>query len=95
MTDKSADTARRSVLKRGICMLAAGASIAASRAMAAPAADAAPEKVAKELVQYQATPKDGNQCSKCAQFQAPNGCAIVAGSIAPTGWCIAYGPKEG
>lgn len=92
MTDKKSET-RRTVLQTGFGLLAAGAGLAATGAAAA--TRVAQEKLAHELVQYQATPKDGNMCSKCAQFQAPNNCAIVAGPIAPTGWCVAYAPKEG
>lgn len=88
MTDKKTSSPRRALLQTGLGMLAAGTVLAATRAQAQ-------EKLAQPLVQYQNTPKDGNQCSKCAQFQAPAACAIVASPIAPTGWCVAYAPKEG
>jgi hypothetical protein len=54
----------------------------------------AQEKIAQAQVQYQATPKDGNKCSTCVNFEAPAACKIVSGSISPNGWCIAYAPKE-
>ena len=80
--------------RRGI--LRAGLTIAAGTALAAGAARAQDaEKIAQELVQYQANPKDGAKCSACAQWKAPNACAIVAGVISPEGWCVAYAPKEG
>ena len=53
------------------------------------------QKIAKETVQYQETPKDGAECDKCVNWVAPNGCTIVAGDIHPKGWCVAYAPKEG
>ena len=53
----------------------------------------AQEKLAQNLVQYQETPKDGHMCSTCVNFEAPNGCKIVAGNINPNGWCVAWGPK--
>jgi hypothetical protein len=88
MTEKKQPSPRRVVLQTGLGLLAAGAGMVATRAKAQ-------EKLAQALVQYQATPKDGNQCAKCAQWQPPNGCAIVVSPIAPTGWCVAYAPKEG
>lgn len=88
MTENNTSSPRRAVLRRGLGLVAAGTVMAATRAQAQ-------EKLAQALVQYQNTPKDGNQCSKCAQFQAPAGCAIVVSPIAPTGWCVAYAPKEG
>lgn len=54
----------------------------------------AQEKIDPKLVQYQTTPKDGNKCSACVNFEAPNACKIVSGSIDPNGWCIAYAPKQ-
>ncbi|MFO1027917.1 MAG: hypothetical protein U1E70_22290 [Acetobacteraceae bacterium] len=55
----------------------------------------AQEKIAQAQVQYQNTPKDAQQCDKCVNWEAPNACKIVAGTIAPQGWCIAYAPKSG
>ena len=55
----------------------------------------AQDKIAQAQVQYQTTPKDGNKCSTCVNFEdPPNACKIVAGTIDPNGWCIAYAPKE-
>jgi nitrous oxide reductase accessory protein NosL len=52
----------------------------------------------KSVVEYQAEPKDGQRCSDCT-FYVPdrNGdgagaCAIVEGTIDPSGWCVSYGP---
>ncbi len=88
MTIKDNQSPRRTVLQTGLGLLAAGAGLASRRA-------SAQEKLAHQLVQYQETPKDGNMCSKCAQFQAPAACAIVVSPIAPSGWCVAFAPKEG
>lgn len=54
----------------------------------------AQEKIAQNQVQYQDTPKDGNECDKCVNWAPPNACKIVAGNINPKGWCVAYAPKE-
>jgi High potential iron-sulfur protein len=77
-------TTRRQVMRAGLA--AVGAVVAASTD--------AQEKIAQAMVQYQPTPKDGNKCSTCVNFEAPASCKIVAGSISPNGWCIAYAPKE-
>lgn len=54
----------------------------------------AQDKIPQAQVQYQPTPKDGNKCVACVNFEAPAGCKIVAGKIDPEGWCIAFAPKE-
>jgi hypothetical protein len=77
---------RRQVLRAGL--LAVGGSVAAI-------ADAgAQQKLEPKVVQYQSTPKDGNKCSMCVNFEAPSACKIVSGTIDPNGWCIAYAPKQ-
>ena len=89
MTKRIDDTAtRRRVLKASLAAIGGvGMAAVASRARAQ-------EKIAQAMVQYQATPKDGNKCSMCVNYDAPNACKIVAGTIAPEGWCIAFAPKE-
>ena len=72
----------------GVAVLTGGVLVAAS----ARAQDA---KIAQELVQYQDKPKDGQRCDGCSQWAPPNACVIVAGNIAPEGWCVAWAPKEG
>ncbi len=79
---------RREVLRSGMAALTGGLVIATT-------ARAQDSKIAQELVQYQDNPKDGQRCDGCAQWQPPNACLIVAGQIAPQGWCVAYAPKEG
>jgi hypothetical protein len=44
-------------------------------------------KVAQGAVHYQTSPRDGQECSRCAQYVAPHVCRLVDGYIAPTGWC--------
>ncbi len=83
-------TSRRDMLRTG-AMLAAGVAGVA----AASSARAEEEKIAQELVQYQNTPKDGQECDKCAQWVDPDACKIVAGKINPKGYCVAYAPKDG
>lgn len=81
---RDVEATRRTLLKAG---LAAVGGVVATRARAQ-------EKIAQPQVQYQNQPKDGQKCSACVNFVAPNACTIVSGVINPEGWCIAYAPKE-
>lgn len=84
MTRFDDEATRRQIMRAG---LAAVGGVMAVRVKAQ-------GKIAQAQVQYQTTPKDGNKCSACVNFEAPNSCKIVAGTIAPEGWCIAFAPKE-
>ena len=54
---------------------------------------AAQAKMTQAAVKYQPTPKDGHQCDGCNFFEAPNGCKMVDGEIAPAGWCALWVKK--
>jgi hypothetical protein len=82
-TQYQSEMTRRQTMQAGFAVV--GGVVAASAQ--------AQEKLAQAAVQYQATPKDGNKCSTCVNFEAPAACKIVAGSISPNGWCVAYAPK--
>lgn len=43
-------------------------------------------KVSKAAARYQDRPRGQQRCGRCAHFQAPNSCEIVAGRISPNGW---------
>jgi len=81
------DRSRRGLLQAGLGLLAAGG--------IADAAQAQSTKLAQNIVQYQQTPKDGNKCSACVNWEPPNACKIVDGTINPEGWCVAFAPKTG
>ncbi|ELK54478.1 hypothetical protein D320_09819 [Haloferax sp. BAB-2207] len=55
----------------------------------------------QEAVSYQDEPSEGRQCSTCRYYiEDKNGdgvgaCAIVAGEIAPEGYCVSYVEYEG
>lgn len=78
---------RRAVLRAGVGLAAGAAAIGTAAAQQAP-------KLAKSIVMYQDTPKNGEKCSQCVQFIAPNACKVVEGVISPNGWCGAYAPKQ-
>jgi hypothetical protein len=56
-------------------------------------------KAAKDDFLYQEHPNDGKDCAQCKFFAPGNGnaatgsCAIVAGAIDRSGWCLAYAPR--
>ena len=77
---------RRQMMRAGLAVVGGIAAVSSSAK--------AEDKIAQAQVQYQETPKDGNKCSTCVNFQPPNACKIVAGTINPNGWCIAYAPKQ-
>jgi hypothetical protein len=87
MTDLIKPT-RRQFLKVGGAALVALPIIGMSGA-----ALAAKNDSVRAALQYQATPKDGKQCSACQNFQAATkGCTLYPGDteIAPTGYCTAF-----
>ena len=73
-------------------VLIAAAAAAPALALMTSAAEA---KMAQNAVKYQETPKDGKQCDGCNFFVAPDGCKMVDGKIAPTGWCALWVKKAG
>lgn len=86
-----ATSTRRRILKAGLAAVGGVAAVATQAR--------AQEKIAPAMVQYQPTPKKDDEgkllkCSECVNWEAPNGCKIVSGTIAPDGWCIAFAPKE-
>jgi hypothetical protein len=88
---------RRAVLQAGLAAVAGAVAVSTARAAESPvrAQRFAQEKIAQNLVQYQPTPKDGAKCNLCVNWVEPNACKIVAGTISPSGWCVAYAPKNG
>ncbi len=86
--DESVNTSRRAMIRSTLMLATAGAVIAKT-------ARAQDQKIEQSLVQYQEMPKDGAECDKCVNWVAPNACKIVAGTINPKGWCVAFAPQEG
>ncbi|MBV8797958.1 MAG: hypothetical protein JO136_23725 [Hyphomicrobiales bacterium] len=82
------ETCNTSGVSRRAVLIAAGA--APVLALSGGEAEA---KIAQAGVKYQTTPKDGHQCDGCNFFIAPNGCKMVDGGIAPTGWCALWVKK--
>lgn len=86
MADDRKDGISRRTWLGGAALVLGGGAIALT-------ATAAQAGVSQEAAMYQDKPKDGNKCSGCAQFKAPNACSVVEGNIAPEGWCQFYVAK--
>lgn len=95
MSEPNENKTRRCVLKAGLAAVGGVAAAGAAQAAGAGAQRFAQDKIAPAAVQYQATPKNGQRCDACVNWEPPNACKIVSGTIAPEGWCIAYAPKNG
>ena len=48
---------------------------------------AAQPKISKVAVNYQDHPDGDKRCDKCIQFQPPDACKVVEGTISPQGAC--------
>jgi High potential iron-sulfur protein len=85
--DYCAQVSRRSLMRAGITILAAGLADQAAAQQEQPA------KVDQKLVLYQPTPKNGQACVKCQHFEPPDMCKLVAGKISAAGWCQLFAAK--
>ncbi|MDE2356164.1 MAG: high-potential iron-sulfur protein [Alphaproteobacteria bacterium] len=94
MSQEPKSASRRTVL---IGAVALGGLPLLAAAGAAQAAGTLP----KANAHYQDHPNAGKQCSKCNYFlpgakpTAVGQCKVVAGPIAPNGWCTMFAPKAG
>ena len=77
---------RRSLL-RGVAATAGIIGATANLAEAQP-------KISKVAVNYQDHPDGDKRCDKCAQFQAPDSCKMVEGTISPQGSCRIFIPSH-
>ena len=84
MIDTDGRMTRRFVVRGALTLACLGGAAATASAQ---------QKAAKKMVQYQDTPKAGQECDKCLQFVAPNACKLVESPINPKGWCALFAPK--
>ena len=84
---RSALLSRRSLLQ-GAAGAAGAATILGTKADPAAAAP----KISKQAVAYQDHPNGDKRCDKCVQFQPPNACKIVEGTVSPEGSCRFFVP---
>jgi len=76
---RSIRLSRRSLLQ--------GAAAAAGILGAAPTPATAQPKISKVAVNYQDHPDGDKRCDRCVQFQPPDACKVVEGTISPQGSC--------
>jgi hypothetical protein len=92
MRDSANDLSRRNFLS-GAVVLPALAGLTLAQTATAEA------KGSQAQFKYQKTPSNGKKCSQCKFFlkgssaTANGSCTLVAGTISPNGWCIAYAKK--
>ncbi|MBS0644323.1 MAG: hypothetical protein U1E70_22285 [Acetobacteraceae bacterium] len=90
------DKTRRGILKAGLVAVGGAAAAGAAHAAGAGVQHFAQDKIAPAAVQYvDKTKNPAQRCDNCVNWEAPAGCKIVSGKIAPEGWCIAWAPKSG
>jgi hypothetical protein len=51
-------------------------------------------KISKIAVNHQDHPDGDERCDNCIQFQPPDACKVVEGSISPQGFCRIFVPKR-
>jgi len=90
MSDNQSNCER---ISRRVVLTGTALALGAAASGAAATCASAQQKVSQADAKYQATPKDGQQCDGCVQFQAPNACKLVDGNIAAAGWCQLFAAK--
>jgi hypothetical protein len=84
--DGAQNMSRRLALTGTALAFVAAAGAAVTRANAQ-------QKLTQAVAKYQDQPKGNQTCATCANFEAPNACKIVEGTISPNGWCMLFAPK--
>jgi hypothetical protein len=81
------------VLSRRSLLQGVASAAGAGTILCAPpnAATGAP-KISQKAVAYQDHPEGDKRCDKCVQFQPPDGCKMVEGTINPQGSCRIFVP---
>jgi anaerobic selenocysteine-containing dehydrogenase len=85
-------TPNSSVSRRDFLFVAAagGGAIIGAGLVASPARAA---KMSPRALSYRPSPNGNQSCANCANFQPPNSCKVVDGTVTPSGWCILYRSK--
>ena len=84
--DGSRNMSRRMALTSTALAFVGVASTAVTRARAQ-------QKISQATAKYQDQPKGNQSCATCVNFQPPNACKFVEGTISPTAWCMLFAPK--
>jgi hypothetical protein len=78
---------RRAIMRGAVTLAGLAASLTAGEA-------GAQTKLTHAVTKYQDTPKNGQKCSTCINFEPPAACKIVVSPISPNGWCQFYAAKK-
>ncbi len=73
-----------------LALLAGGVTVLTTVMTPKPAA----AKLPQQAISYQPTPKGAARCDNCVQWQGPDACKVVSGTISPSGWCTLYMRKS-
>jgi hypothetical protein len=87
MNNPSSQCSRRCLLFGAVTVIGAAAGVFSEATSAA-----AVMKISEAAVAYQDHPNGDRQCSKCAEFEPPSSCKMVAGTISPQGYCRIFTP---
>jgi len=80
-------------ISRRVVLTGTALALGAAAAATAVSQAAAQQKITQKDAQYQGTPKGNQHCDGCINFQAPNACKFVQGTISPNGWCQLFSAK--
>lgn len=84
--DGSQNMSRRMALTSAALAVVAAAGTAVTRANAQ-------QKLTQAAAKYQDQPKGKQSCAVCVNFEPPNACKFVQGTISPNAWCQLFAPK--
>ena len=85
---------RREPVSRRVILTGTALALGAAATGAAATRAEAQQKISQANAKYQDHPNGNQECDGCIQFQAPNACKIVDGTINPKGWCQFFGAKS-
>ena len=80
-------------ISRRLVLTGTALALGATAAATAVSQSAAQQKISQADAKYQNTPKGDQRCDRCINFQPPNACKFVQGTISPSGWCQLFAPK--
>jgi len=91
MSNNKSDTERMS--RRDVVLTGTALALGVGGVGAAATRAAAQQKITQAAAKYQDQPKGPQSCAVCVNFQPPNACKFVQGTISPSGWCLLFAPK--
>lgn len=93
MMSNSKDGSQKQIISRRMALTSTTLALVAAVDTAITRAGAQ-QKLSQAVAKYQDQPKGQQSCAVCANFQPPNACKFVQGTISPNGWCQLYAAKS-